>query len=151
MECPKCQYENPPDTNFCGKCAIQLRPPGDAVFSQTMTLDAVQKVVVKETVFAGKYKILGELGRGGMGIVYKAEDAKLARTVALKFLPPELSRFPEAKERFSREAQAAAGLDHPHICTVHEVDEKEGIPSYSLLFLHNLTLAGNMQIKSAFS
>jgi serine/threonine protein kinase len=119
MKCPKCLVDSAMDSAFCRKCGSQLPLSAEVEFSKTMSLDSVQKILSEGSLFGGRYKILGVLGQGGMGIVYQAEDTKLKRTVALKFLPSELSRYPEAKERFIREAQAAAVLDHPNICTVH--------------------------------
>ncbi len=86
------------------------------------------------------YKILEKIGEGGMGVVYKAEDTKLRRTVALKFLPPELMRNQEAKERLIQEAQAAAALDHANICTVFEINESDGKTYISMAFIEGQSL-----------
>lgn len=74
------------------------------------------------------YKILEKLGEGGMGIVYKAEDTKLKRHVALKFLPTELTRNEDAAKRFIQEAQTTSALDHQNICTVYEIDDTKPAP-----------------------
>ena len=90
------------------------------------------------------YKILEKLGEGGMGVVYRAEDTKLKRTVALKFLPPELTKDAQAKARFVQEAQAAAALDHPNICAVFEIGEAEGAIYIAMPFVKGKSLKEKM-------
>jgi formylglycine-generating enzyme required for sulfatase activity/dienelactone hydrolase/predicted Ser/Thr protein kinase len=86
-------------------------------------------------MLAGKYRIIDPVGKGGMGIVYKAEDTRLERVVALKFLPSGLMEDAEARERFVREARAAAALSHPHICTVYEINDSEQEPFIAMEFI----------------
>lgn len=100
------------------------------------------------------YRIIEKIGEGGMGVVYKAEDTRLERTVALKFLPAELTCDEDAKLRFIREAQAAAALDHPHICTVYEIDEVENQTFIAMAYVAGMSLKdkiaeGPLQIDDA--
>ncbi|MBE0710819.1 MAG: protein kinase [Candidatus Aminicenantes bacterium] len=147
MKCPKCHSDNHDTSRFCGSCAALLAQEGRLPDPLTKTLETPLQVISKDKIIAGKYRIVEEIGRGGMGVVYRAEDIKLKRSVALKFLPPHLMDSPELKERFLIEAQAAAALSHPNICVIHEVGEDEKRPYIAMEYVEGETLRDRIKKK----
>lgn len=145
MECPKCHTENKEDSRFCGNCAALLGNPEIGPVSLTKTLETPVQGLKAGALLAGKYRVIGEIGQGGMGVVYKAEDIKLKRFVALKFLPPHLVDSPELKDRFLIEAQAAAALSHPNICVIYEVGESEARPYIAMEYVEGETLRDRLK------
>ena len=140
MKCSKCKAEIVDDSRFCGKCGSPIRTGEENFISQTLTILKSVEEFSPETLLVGKYRIIEVVGRGGMGIVHKAEDTKLRRNVALKFLPPELVRDHDARGRFVQEARAAAALSHPNICTIHEINDEGERPFISMEFIEGRSL-----------
>jgi serine/threonine-protein kinase len=126
ITCPKCHSENPETKQFCADCGTWLRRAGLPLVALTKTLESPTHVLTKGSLIAGKYRITEEIGRGGMGVVYEAEDTKLARKVAIKILPGVFTTDAERLARFEREARVLASLNHPNIASIYGVEEADG-------------------------
>src|SRR5260370_31418923 len=142
MLCSKCQAEISSDSSYCGRCGAQMKPDNDATVTMSAATSAPAAV---GTLLAGKYRLLEVLGLGGRGIVYRAEDTRRHRAVALKFLPAEHGGTPSARERFLIEARAAAALSHPHICTIYEIHDEGETPFIAMECIEGQSLRARIK------
>ena len=125
MKCAKCHSEIKDDSRFCNNCGTPIAPSEKAPVSLTKTLQHPAQEMIPGKILAGKYKIHGEIGRGGMGVVYEAEDTTLNRRVAIKVLPDVFTTDPERLARFEREAKVLASLNHPNIAAIYGLDKTD--------------------------
>ncbi|MDH4271536.1 MAG: protein kinase, partial [Candidatus Aminicenantes bacterium] len=123
MKCPKCQHENPDTQKFCGECATALTPVAEARPSFTETLETTSEELTRGTIFASRYEIIEELGKGGMGKVYRVEDKKLKQEVALKLIKPEIAKDKKTVERFQNELKSARMIAHKNVCRMFDMGE----------------------------
>jgi serine/threonine protein kinase/dipeptidyl aminopeptidase/acylaminoacyl peptidase len=139
-KCPKCNVDNPDTKSFCGDCGTQLSSSKD-IPSHTKTQETPFPQFSPGTSLAGRYEVIKELGKGGMGEVYLAEDTNLKRQVAIKVLPKAFSLDKERLTRFEREARLLASLSHPNIATIHGLEKSDGQPFLVMELVEGETLA----------
>jgi len=126
MKCPQCDFDNPSGTRFCGNCGSSLYPSEKVSAPPAETLRMPLKELSTGTIFARRYEVIEELGKGGMGRVYKVFDKKIKEKVALKLLRPEISSDEETVERFSNELKYARKIIHKNVCRMFDLGEEEG-------------------------
>jgi protein kinase/serine/threonine-protein kinase len=125
MKCPKCQFDNPSDSKFCKECGTQIIP-AEEISAPTETLEAAKEELTRGTTFADRYEIIEELGKGGMGKVYRVEDKKIKEEVALKLIKPEIASDKKTLERFSNELKMARKIAHRNVCRMYDLGEEKG-------------------------
>jgi serine/threonine protein kinase/tetratricopeptide (TPR) repeat protein len=126
MKCPECHFNNPSDSKFCKECGTQLIRSEQASISPTKTLETPTEELTRGTTFAGRYEIIEELGKGGMGKVYRVEDKKIKEEVALKLIKPEIASDKKTIERFSNELKMARKIAHRNVCKMYDLGEEKG-------------------------
>ncbi|MDH4219968.1 MAG: protein kinase [Candidatus Aminicenantes bacterium] len=133
IQCPKCQHENPDDTLYCGKCRTPLRPLEE--ISATKTLETPARGLTKGTTFASRYEVIEELGKGGMGNVYKALDKEINEEVAIKLLKPEIASDETTVERFRNELKFARKIAHKNVCKMYHLAKEEKTPYITMEYV----------------
>ncbi|NIM59154.1 MAG: protein kinase [Candidatus Aminicenantes bacterium] len=133
MKCPKCNSDNPKDTMYCGSCATPLKPLEE--ISATKTFETPAKGLTKGITFASRYEVIEELGKGGMGRVYKALDKEINEEVAIKLLKPEIASDETTVERFRNELKFARKIAHKNVCKMYHLAKEEETPYITMEYV----------------
>ncbi len=140
LECPKCHFANPKHGRYCGKCGAHLLLPEDDSISQTKTYQSPGQDLTTGSTFADRYQIIEELGKGGMGRVYKVIDKKIDEEVALKLIKPSISADKKTIDRFANELRMARKVSHRNVCRMYHLGEDEGLHYITMEFVRGESL-----------
>jgi serine/threonine protein kinase/tetratricopeptide (TPR) repeat protein len=174
IKCPKCQHENPDDTLYCGKCGTLMRSvrgtsptgvgpdhrsgrPSEDTANLTETLETPKEELTTGSTFAGRYQIIEELGKGGMGKVYKANDTDIKEKVAIKLIKPEISTDKKTIERFQNELKFARKIRHKNVCQMFDLNREEGTYYITMEYVEGenlknmIRMSGKLGIGTAIS
>ena len=150
MKCPKCQYDNPTNTSYCGNCGIPLLSPGKSPLAKTLTLETPILELERGAMFAERYEIIEELGKGGMGRVYRVLDKKINEEVALKLIRPEIADS-NTIERFGNELKMARKISHKNVCRMYHLSEESGTHYITMEYVPGETLKGVIRMTKQLS
>ena len=151
VKCPKCQTENPETKQFCGDCGTPLPSSKDIRPDVTETIQTPVKELTTGSTFAGRYQVIEELGKGGMGRVYKAFDTKIKEKVALKLIKPEVASDKETIERFNNELRLARRIRHKNVCGMFDIGEVEGAHFITMEYVHGEDLKSMIRMAAGLS
>ena len=151
IKCSECNTENTADSQFCKKCATPLPPSKDLCPEFTETLQTPIKELTTGSTFAGRYQIIEELGRGGMGRVYKVFDTKIKEKIALKLIKPEVALDRETIERFSNELRLARKIGQRNVCRMFDIGEAEGAHFITMEYVHGEDLKSMIRMSTGLT
>jgi len=151
VKCSRCHNENPETSLFCAGCGAKLEAARELSLFQTETLQTSLQELTTGSTFAGRYQIIEELGRGGMGKVYKVVDAKIKEKVALKLIRPEVASDKQTIERFSNELRLARKIRHKNVCGMYDLGEAEGSHFITMEYVHGEDLKSMIRMSGSLS
>jgi serine/threonine protein kinase/predicted Zn-dependent protease len=150
MKCPKCQQDNPAHTSYCGNCGTSLSSPDKIPYAKTLTLETPVLELERGAIFADRYEIIEELGKGGMGRVYRVMDKKINEEVALKLIKPEIADS-RTIERFGNELKMARKISHKNVCRMYHLSEDSGTHYITMEYVPGETLKGMIRMTKQLS